>query len=151
MTTNGKSIFVDTNILTRATIDSAPLHAEARQVLDDLWADGHKLCISHQVIREYVANLTRPQIYSPAISMEVVLEQVADFKKSFVILPDTEEVLNRLLQLIAEVPVGGKQVHDANIVATMLANEISTLLTHNIIDFTRYNTLITILPLENPS
>lgn len=83
--------------------------------------------------------------------MEVVLEQVADFKKSFVILPDTEEVLNRLLQLIAEVPVGGKQVHDANIVATMLANEISTLLTHNIIDFTRYNTLITILPLENPS
>lgn len=83
--------------------------------------------------------------------MEVVLEQVADFKKSFVILPDTEEVLNRLLQLIADIPVGGKQIHDANIVATMLANDISTLLTHNIIDFTRYDAQITILPLENPS
>ena len=36
------------------------------------------------------------------------------------------------------VPVGGKQVHDANIVATMLAHGERRLLTLNTGDFRRY-------------
>jgi predicted nucleic acid-binding protein len=40
-----------------------------------------------------------------------------------------------------------KQVHDANITATMLVYGIESLLTHNIADFQRFSHLITVVPL----
>lgn len=46
--------------------------------------------------------------------------------------------------LIRQHQLGGKQVHDTNIVATMLAHDIPCLLTHNVKDFTRFEELITI-------
>lgn len=122
--TNGRRILVDTNVLTRATIDAAPLHNEARALLDRLWDEGAKLHVSHQVIREYVANATRPQTYSPALPVDAVLEQVEDFRKSFHILPDSPAVLSKLLELVRKISVAGEQVHDTNIVATMLTHDI---------------------------
>ena len=47
-------------------------------------------------------------------------------------------VTELLLDLCASAPVGGKQIHDANIVATMLAYGERRLLTLNASDFRRY-------------
>lgn len=44
--------------------------------------------------------------------------------------------------------IGGKQVHDANIVATMLAYDIPCLLTHNTRDFERFGEVIRIEGIE---
>lgn len=44
--------------------------------------------------------------------------------------------------------MSGKQIHDANIVATMIAYRIEYLLTHNVVDFERFTSLIHILPLD---
>jgi hypothetical protein len=65
-------------------------------LLDKLWDESTELYISHQVIREYVANATRPQTYSPALPVDAVLEQVEDFRKSFHILPGSPAVLSKL-------------------------------------------------------
>jgi predicted nucleic acid-binding protein len=46
-----------------------------------------------------------------------------------------------------QVTIGGKQVHDANIVATMQVYGIDQLLTHNVTDFDRFTEFITVLPL----
>jgi hypothetical protein len=56
-------------------------------------------------------------------------------------------VTERLLALLAAVSVGGAQVHDANIVATMQVYGIRQLLTHNVDDFTRFSAFITVVPL----
>lgn len=53
-------------------------------------------------------------------------------------------VTAQLLTLLTELPGGGKQVHDANIVATMLAFDIPTLLTQNVGDFRRFDQRIRI-------
>jgi len=45
------------------------------------------------------------------------------------------------------IPSGGKQVHDANIVATMLVNDIDTLVTNNVSDMERFSKQVTIVPL----
>ncbi|WP_373526954.1 hypothetical protein [Nostoc sp.] len=62
---------------------------------------------------------------------------------------DSSQVTERLLTLMEEVFSGGKQVHDANIVATMLVYGIPQLLTHNTGDFARFSGLITVLSLQN--
>jgi hypothetical protein len=46
--------------------------------------------------------------------------------------------MEKLLMLVRQVEVGGKHIHDANIVATMLAQNITHLLTHNVADFRRF-------------
>ena len=43
--------------------------------------------------------------------------------------------------------IGGKQIHDANVVATMLASGIPALLTHNVSDFDRFRNLIQVISL----
>lgn len=44
--------------------------------------------------------------------------------------------------------MGGKQVHDANIVATMQIYKIPTLFTLNDVDFNRFQSLIMIMTLD---
>ncbi|MCP4284816.1 MAG: type II toxin-antitoxin system VapC family toxin, partial [Gammaproteobacteria bacterium] len=48
------------------------------------------------------------------------------------------------IQLMESFKTGGKQVHDANIVATMLAHNIPCLLTYNVKDFERFEKIIRI-------
>jgi predicted nucleic acid-binding protein len=57
-------------------------------------------------------------------------------------------VLDRLVDLLAVHRGSGRQVHDANIVATMLENGIRRLLTFNVVDFRRFARLIAIEPLS---
>lgn len=144
---SARRVFIDTNVLIRATIDTAPLHQEAREMLDALWEARVELVTSQQVLREYMANTTRPQTYSPPLPTHEVLSQVEDFRKNFTVCVDTPAVLVKLIELVSKVPVGGKQIHDANIVATMLVFNVDELLTNNFADFERYRAFIRVIPL----
>ena len=66
------------------------------------------------------------------------LDDVNRMLGSFEILEDGPDVTQALIALFREVSVGGRQVHDANIVATMLAYGERRLLTFNDADFRRY-------------
>jgi len=78
-----------------------------------------------------------------------VREQVGQFIERFEVADDTSAVTERLLGLLNELKIGGKQVHDANIVATMLANDIPCLLTHNVKDFQRFDQIIRIETIDS--
>ena len=82
----------------------------------------------------------------PTISRQIVREYQAadalnDLEKlisAFEMLEDGPVVTDSLVALCREAPVGGRQIHDANIVATMLAHGERGLLTVNPADFRRY-------------
>ena len=69
------------------------------------------------------------------------------FRLGFNVVEDSAEVFERLLRILATHPGAGKQVHDANLVATMLAHGISRLLTFNAADFRRFDKLIEVVTL----
>jgi predicted nucleic acid-binding protein len=77
-----------------------------------------------------------------------ILENVRVFRNEFTVLEDRPFVLDALIDILQKTTVAGKQVHDANIVATMQVHEVHHLLTHNTADFERFSSFITILPLE---
>lgn len=60
---------------------------------------------------------------------------------------DSTKVTAKWLSLLKETKSVGKQVHDTNIVATMLTHGIDAVLTHNISDFQRFSHLITVVPM----
>lgn len=94
--------------------------------------------ISRQVLLEFIAARTRPQTFTQPSAPEEVIERVHYLEERFNVADDTAAVTAQLVKLMGDFQMGGKQVHDANIVATMLAYGIPSLLTHNVKDFERF-------------
>ncbi|MBE0705525.1 MAG: PIN domain-containing protein, partial [Afipia sp.] len=132
-----------TNVLLRALHRTLPLHLECRQLIAQVRADGYTPWVSRQVIREYLVQVTRPggMLIEP-LAGEQAERQVHLIERMFVVADETKSVTDHLMELIRDYPTGGKQIHDANIVATMLAFDIDTLLTLNEADLKRFAGII---------
>lgn len=143
--TTADSLFLDTNVLIYATNTASPWHALARDSIEQARRGGRLLVVSTQVLREYLAAGTRPGTIPAPRS--AILAAVEVFRQSFTVVDDSQAIFAILCTIVQSVPVGGKQVHDANIVATMQHAGVRTLLTNNVSDFMRFSHLITIVPL----
>jgi toxin-antitoxin system PIN domain toxin len=137
-------IFVDTNVLVYATARSAPFHDRARAALSRL-AASEPLAMSRQVLREYIAVMTRQQVWGKALTPTEAAADAVIFARRFIVLEDGPAVWDRLVELCRRYSFGGRQVHDANVVATMLAHGEHRLLTFNDADFRRFAGLIEVV------
>jgi predicted nucleic acid-binding protein len=133
-------IFLDTNILVYATNDASVFHQQAQAALRRV--AGETLFVSAQVLREYANVMTTHS----ALTRPVVARNIARFR-AMTVLYDTPESLERWEQLREQFTVSGRNVYDCNIAATMLTNNVPHILTHNVQDFTRYKSLMTVLPM----
>ena len=131
-------MFIDTNILVKSRILEAPDHDIARVRLERAFRNQEPMRISRQVLREYLSVVTRPQSWPIPITRDDALDDVKRLMDAFEILEDGPVVTDLLVELCREVSVGGRQIHDANIVATMLAYREGRLMTFNTADFRRY-------------
>ena len=146
-TTAADPVLIDTNLLIYLNWVGSPFHAAARTKVLSLGAAGHPFWLSRQIVREYLAAMSRPGTMTPTPSMNTLLADAQRFLTGFRVAEDGPAVTAHLLSLLASVACAGKQVYDANIVATMLAHGIPTLLTHNVADFARFAGYITVMPL----
>ena len=137
-------MFADTNVLVKAGILEVPDHEVAKASLQRAFGEPEPLRISRQVLREYLAVVTRPQTWLVPIPREDVLKDVERLVVTYEV-EDGAVVTDLLVSLCREVPVGGRQIHDANIVATMLAYGERRLLTFNTADFRRHRNRIELL------
>jgi predicted nucleic acid-binding protein len=151
VTTDVNAVFLDTNILVYASILESPFHQAAINAIQTQEQMGRELWISRQVLREYLATLTRPQTTINPIPILILTTEIQFFETRFRVAEDSALVTQNLLNLVQQVGVAGRQIHDANIVATMQAHSIPQLLTHNVADFKRFAHLIALLPLEEVS
>jgi predicted nucleic acid-binding protein len=149
MMTMADRAFVDTNVLLRASLRNMPLHQECKALLQNTLRTGRTLWISGQVIREFMVQATHPKTLDLPLTMEETILEVQRFRRLFQTANDTPEVRAHLLQLLAQYPTRGKQVHDANLVATMLAYNIDTLLSLNLTDLQRFQDRITLISPTN--
>jgi predicted nucleic acid-binding protein len=146
-TTAADPVFIDTNVLVFANTATAPLDAEAQAALQSFAASGAEMWISRQILREYLATLSRPQTFSSPVPAVTLIADVTRFQSQFLIAEDGPSATANLLGLLGSIAIGGKQVHDANIVATMQTHGLRRLLTHNTADFARFGAIIQVEPL----
>src|SRR5262245_27618372 len=137
--TDDRAVLVDANVLLSATAPLRPLHRKALAVLNDWPNQGTVLAASSQVLREYLAVATRPvDVNGLDLKLEDALANVAAFRDRMRLLVESEPVWNRLRALIADYGCRGKQIHDANVVATALVFGVGRLVTANVDDFARF-------------
>jgi len=77
--------------------------------------------------------------------MADALADVARLETNFAILEHGPRVAARLVELCRSIALAGRQIHDANIVATMLAHGETRLLTANRKDFARFEPRIQVV------
>lgn len=142
-------VFCDTNIILRAYHAVFSQHLAVKARFERLLADDSDLWISRQVIREYLVQVTHPRTFVTPLTSDQAAQHISNTLQTCQVVDETSSTTKMLLTLLREYSVSGKQVHDANIVATMLANNIDTLLTLNTADFKRYEDRITLLTIAD--
>ncbi len=135
---------VDTNVLVQSSVTTAPDHARARAAIARLRAQG-PVAVTRQILREFLSATTRPQPWAKAATLAEATRNTDGFLRRFAVLEDGQPVWDELMGLTRSFSFGGKQVHDANIVATMLAHGETRLLTFNAADFRRFVPLIEVV------
>lgn len=111
MTTKGvEPIFLDTNILVYASIDSSPFYDLARRIITTYEQTGTPLWISRQVLREYLATLIRPSVGIPITELAATVRW---YELYFQVAEESPLVTTQLLALLEQ--GYSKQVHDTNI------------------------------------
>src|SRR5437879_5858374 len=110
MTMGAKAVFVDTNVLVYANVISAPLHNTALNTIKNHYHTGATLWINRQVIREYLATLTRRQQFSFPISIGALESDIKYFQSRFRVAGDDQTTTDKLIDLLGQIATGGKQV-----------------------------------------
>jgi predicted nucleic acid-binding protein len=148
LATAPERVMLDTNVLIAATDAGRAEHHDALTIVND-WAAGHtELCTSGQVLREYLTVATRPvENNGLGLNMPDALGNVYAIRQRATLLAEDAKVADRLAGLLADVDCRGNQVHDANLVATMLAYGVGAVVTMNIGDFARFAGHVTLIRL----
>lgn len=143
-----RRVFIDTNILIHANAIQSPVHVQAKNHLALISGEFDELWISVQVVREYMATKSRLTFLANTYDANEILLDVKEFENIFIIASNDLITQNELLKLAVKYEVKGKQIHDCNLIATMLQYGIANILTQNVGDFNRYEPEgINIIPL----
>jgi predicted nucleic acid-binding protein len=140
-------MFVDSNILIYNAQDGSPFKDQANAAMKRAAKMGQALSISRQVLREYASVMTGTKSGQTPMLIADVSKDLSVFCEKFKLLEDGPTVWTMFEQLMQRHKFGGKQVHDAYLVATMLAHEENKILTANRADFQRFSSDIEIFDL----
>lgn len=135
---------IDTNIILRIAQPNHPMCAEALNALASLRHQKEDCYLTHQNLIEFWRSATRP-VERNGLGMNLTAAE-AELKRLeafFPILPDIPEIYQEWKRIVIEYGVMGVNVHDARLVAVILAHGLTHILTFNISDFKRYSNKIT--------
>lgn len=136
----------DTNLLLRLA-DASPQNATAARALARLWQEGHEVFITPQNLVEFWAVATRPtEANGLGWDLEKTRREAGELRQRFPPLPESPGIFEAWLRLVESLPVTGKRVHDARLVAAMQVHGLDRLLTFNTADFVLFTGLTVIDP-----
>jgi predicted nucleic acid-binding protein len=134
------AVLLDTGILLRLIDAQDSLHAVVEQAVDTLIARQEDLLLTTQNIAELWNVATRPVANNGlALSAGEIAKLYADtIEPICAVLTETGSLPDEFKRLLTQYSVIGKQVHDARLVAMMLAGRVDRILTLNERNFRRF-------------
>jgi len=133
------SVIIDTNIWIYYLNKDSKFHKKSKEVITAYIETKFDMFITSQIYREMLVVLTSVKFLEKPLSPEAATEKVKEILELVTVLFETEESNNKLSELISENQINGYKIHDANIIAVGLQNEIESIRTNNTKDFPESN------------
>ena len=142
------SYLFDTNCFVRLTEEQSPHRIIVLAAIRKLRSEGQRLCCTPQVLAEFWNVSTRPASARGGLGLttEQTERKVSIIEKYFELLPDDLSTFLHWRKLVFDLDISGVQVHDAKLVASLIAHRIEHLVTLNIKDFQRFPNISVIDP-----
>jgi predicted nucleic acid-binding protein len=119
----------------------------ARRSVASLTDEGHRLPVIAQNLIEFWVVATRPALNNGlALSISDTVAHINRFRETLRLLPDSPAIFPEWQRLAEAHSVSGRQAHDARLVAAMLVQGVTHLLTFNDADFKRYAEITVVNP-----
>jgi len=143
-------IFLDSNILVYAVNEKSPYYAGARAILDVINKGELRVCLSPQVLGEFYAVITNPRKLERALSPQEAAGVVERFLSSNAVLKlyPQKSTLGLTLKLVKHYQIKALDFFDAQIVATMLDNGVTTIYTVNEQDLAKFEEIKAVNPFK---
>ena len=138
---------LDTNVLLRSSDSNSPMQALADASVTLLLGRSDQLYITSQNSVEFWVVATRPAtVNGLGWSVEQTRTEIELILSQFPQLEETPQIFPHWFNLVTSYQLQGKRVHDARLVAVMLANSVTHLLTFNPDDFRSINEIVVVHP-----
>jgi len=126
---------------------SDPRSASARLSIKKIEARGIRPEIAMQGIAEFWNGSTRPSTVRGGFGLDLrtAKNRLRYLERRFDVLFETRKSLDILREMLTSRSISGKSVHDARLVAVMLAEDVDVIVTLNVKDFVRYRDVISVL------
>jgi predicted nucleic acid-binding protein len=138
---------LDTNVVLRFCNPCNRQHSLATDSISYLLTQGDECFLTAQVLVELWVVATRPvEVNGLGWAVEQARSIIDQLLNRFPLLEESPQIFPNWLELVTVNGVMGKRTHDARIVATMLAHEITHLLTFNPSDFAVTSSITIVRP-----
>jgi predicted nucleic acid-binding protein len=138
---------LDTNVWLRAIQSESSHHRQAVDALASIVGQGDEIFVTAQNLIEFWSVASRiSEANGLGWTVEAVHVEISRVLAQFPLLDDTPAVFVHWLDLVTRHRVVGRRVHDARLVAVMLAHSISHLLTFNVDDFRQFSEVVVVEP-----
>lgn len=139
---------VDTGILLRLFNRADPNCATIRKALWQQRKAGHRFVVSSQNMAEFWNVSTRPAESRGGYGLSVAEtdRRIRVIERICSVLPENPNAYSVWRRLVTTHAVKGVQVHDARLVAWMMAQAITHIITLNASDFARYSAIVAVSP-----
>lgn len=122
---------IDSNVLIYADLDNSPFNQAAQDFINKGIASAGDFAIAIQNLVEFYSVLTNPKQTNPVRSASEASQKIRKIIESgfYKIVIPKVQTSGTILRLLAKYPVRGADIHDLNLAATMIDNNIDTIYT----------------------
>jgi toxin-antitoxin system PIN domain toxin len=139
---------VDANVLVYSRYHDSEHHTASHALLERAQDENAGLCVAAQCLTEFYSVVTNPRRVSPPREPNEVLETIEALLRlpGLTLVPTPADLPARWIRLTRRVPVRGADIFDVQLVATMLANDVTRIYTYNRPDFERFGEVKVLTP-----
>jgi predicted nucleic acid-binding protein len=144
------TVFLDSNILVYAINKKSPYYTSARTIVDTVNKGELRVCLSPQVLGEFYAVITNPWKLERNLSPQEAAGVIERFLLSDAVVKvyPKKSTLKLTLELVKHYQIMALKSFDAQIVATMLDNGVTTIYTVNEDDFAIFEEIKVVNPFK---
>lgn len=135
-----ETVFFDSNVLICTHNKSCPLHKISQNLIKQAIKGKIKAVLAQQNLLEFFSVITDSRRVDKPIPTKEAISLVKEYLNSpFRIINPLEKTIKILLSLIANLNVKDGRIFDSYLVATMLSNKVSSIITANTTDFESFS------------